>query len=407
MGTLGRPRPGARPVDRHARGRPGGDPSRRAARRPRPSSRRRSTRCARPAPRRSAQLVADPIDAVVAKVAEVDGREAIILTRPHVVAEFFHVDWTSQARRKIGVPVLHLLEHENFDEQAGGGEGVTGPSDEALAPDRSDDEARRPGDRWRRTPPSSTAGTCGWRSRPCRARSAARPRSGDLLPLAGDVDDGLMYRAVRADLTELPTPTHPEAAYDVDAQVLAAAAGPARLDAAAEAARAGAGATRPGRGDAVPPGPHRRRPPAGAAPPAPRRPPSSRAIDLRGDQVHLGVRPPDGVRPGTHLLLLDTEDELLGTLPMTGQDGTLEALVGVDDLPRGLLRRGPARGRHPRGVGADPAASQRPRGPERRRAAARAVRPTTTGPAARPVPLGAGLPAHRPGPRPGRGFPAW
>ena len=69
---------------------------------------------------------APPVDALVEKVSEVDGREAIILTRPHVVAEFFHVDWTSRARRKIGVPVLHLLEHENFDEQAGGGEGVTG-----------------------------------------------------------------------------------------------------------------------------------------------------------------------------------------------------------------------------------------------------------------------------------------
>ena len=68
----------------------------------------------------------DPIDALAAKVAAVDGREAIILTRPHVVAEFFHMDWTSRARRKIGVPVLHLLEHESFDEQAGGGEGVTG-----------------------------------------------------------------------------------------------------------------------------------------------------------------------------------------------------------------------------------------------------------------------------------------
>ncbi|SFC28330.1 hypothetical protein SAMN04487968_10541 [Nocardioides terrae] len=67
-----------------------------------------------------------PIDALKTKVAEVDGREAIILTRPHVVAEFFHVDWTSQARRKIGVPVLHLLEHENFDEQAGEGEGING-----------------------------------------------------------------------------------------------------------------------------------------------------------------------------------------------------------------------------------------------------------------------------------------
>ena len=68
----------------------------------------------------------DPIAALSAEVTDVDGREAIILTRSHVVSEFFHLDWTSRARRKIGVPVLHLLEHENFDEQAGGGEGVTG-----------------------------------------------------------------------------------------------------------------------------------------------------------------------------------------------------------------------------------------------------------------------------------------
>ena len=69
---------------------------------------------------------ADPIDALAAKVQAVGAAEVIILTRPHVVAEFFHLDWTSRARRKLGVPVLHLLEHENFDEQAGGGEGVTG-----------------------------------------------------------------------------------------------------------------------------------------------------------------------------------------------------------------------------------------------------------------------------------------
>ena len=69
---------------------------------------------------------APPVDALAAAVAKLDAREAIILTRPHVVAEFFHVDWTSKARRTIGVPILHLLEHENFDEQAGGGEGVTG-----------------------------------------------------------------------------------------------------------------------------------------------------------------------------------------------------------------------------------------------------------------------------------------
>jgi hypothetical protein len=67
-----------------------------------------------------------PVEALKAKVAEVDGREAIVLTRPHVVAEFFHVDWSSQARRHLGLPILHLLEHENFDEQAGEGEGISG-----------------------------------------------------------------------------------------------------------------------------------------------------------------------------------------------------------------------------------------------------------------------------------------
>ena len=71
---------------------------------------------------------AEPIEALAAKVAEVGAAEAIILTRPHVLAEFFHVDWTSRARRKLGVPILHLLERENFDEQAEhfGDEGITG-----------------------------------------------------------------------------------------------------------------------------------------------------------------------------------------------------------------------------------------------------------------------------------------
>ena len=67
-----------------------------------------------------------PVDALIAKVVEVDAREAIILTRPHIVAEFFHVDWSSRARRKLGVPVLHLIGHETFDEQAGAGEGISG-----------------------------------------------------------------------------------------------------------------------------------------------------------------------------------------------------------------------------------------------------------------------------------------
>ncbi|TCJ28582.1 hypothetical protein [Nocardioides jejuensis] len=68
-----------------------------------------------------------PISALVSAITTTDGREAIILTRPHLVAEFFHLDWTSKARRKLDVPVLHLLEHESIVEQsAGGGEGISG-----------------------------------------------------------------------------------------------------------------------------------------------------------------------------------------------------------------------------------------------------------------------------------------
>ncbi len=68
----------------------------------------------------------DPVDALARAVEEQGAEEAIILTRPHVVQELFRLDWTSKARRRIGVPCLHLLERETFDEQAGRGEGITG-----------------------------------------------------------------------------------------------------------------------------------------------------------------------------------------------------------------------------------------------------------------------------------------
>jgi hypothetical protein len=71
-------------------------------------------------------VTGDPIDALSAKITEVDGREAIILTEEHFVAELLRLDWTSRARRHLDVPVLHLMEQETFNEQAGGGEGVTG-----------------------------------------------------------------------------------------------------------------------------------------------------------------------------------------------------------------------------------------------------------------------------------------
>ena len=87
----------------------------------------RRSRCSGP-PARSATgelVTGDPIDALAAKIKEVDGREAIIFTEEHFVAELLRLDWTSKARRHLDVPVLHLMEQENFDEQAGGGEGAS------------------------------------------------------------------------------------------------------------------------------------------------------------------------------------------------------------------------------------------------------------------------------------------
>lgn len=60
----------------------------------------------------------DPIDALTELVAATSSAEAIILTEPHVVREFLHLDWTSRAKRKLDVPTLHLLEHVPFSAQA-------------------------------------------------------------------------------------------------------------------------------------------------------------------------------------------------------------------------------------------------------------------------------------------------
>lgn len=56
---------------------------------------------------------ADPVEALTEAAKNRSAREVVILTRPHIVAEFFHVDWTSKARKRIGVPCLHLIEHRD------------------------------------------------------------------------------------------------------------------------------------------------------------------------------------------------------------------------------------------------------------------------------------------------------
>ncbi|QGG41756.1 hypothetical protein [Aeromicrobium yanjiei] len=59
----------------------------------------------------------DPVDALLELVKQTGSSEAIILTEPHVVKEFLHIDWTSRAQRKLDVPSVRLLEHVPFDAQ--------------------------------------------------------------------------------------------------------------------------------------------------------------------------------------------------------------------------------------------------------------------------------------------------
>ena len=60
----------------------------------------------------------DPLDRLATLVRERDSAEVVILTRRHVVAEFLHVDWTNRARRRLKVPILHLLAQEEPDWEA-------------------------------------------------------------------------------------------------------------------------------------------------------------------------------------------------------------------------------------------------------------------------------------------------
>jgi hypothetical protein len=58
-------------------------------------------------------VAGDPVERLSHIVTARSSAEVIILTRPHLVAELFHTDWTHQARRRLGVPVLHLLAHRD------------------------------------------------------------------------------------------------------------------------------------------------------------------------------------------------------------------------------------------------------------------------------------------------------
>jgi hypothetical protein len=51
----------------------------------------------------------NPIDAVVALVAELDADEVVVLTEPHLLADLTRRDWASRLRHALDKPVLHVV----------------------------------------------------------------------------------------------------------------------------------------------------------------------------------------------------------------------------------------------------------------------------------------------------------
>ncbi|AUZ34383.1 hypothetical protein C3B78_07885 [Arthrobacter sp. PGP41] len=54
------------------------------------------------------------VNGLVAKVRETGAGQAVVITRPHAVADTFHTDWANKAQDQLGVPVLHLYAGSGF-----------------------------------------------------------------------------------------------------------------------------------------------------------------------------------------------------------------------------------------------------------------------------------------------------
>lgn len=55
-----------------------------------------------------------PVEGLVAKVKELDAGQAVVVTRPHALADTFHTDWANKAQDRLGLPVLHLYAGSGF-----------------------------------------------------------------------------------------------------------------------------------------------------------------------------------------------------------------------------------------------------------------------------------------------------
>jgi hypothetical protein len=54
------------------------------------------------------------VDGLVSKVKELGASQAVVITRPHAVADTFHTDWANKAQDQLGLPVLHLYAGSGF-----------------------------------------------------------------------------------------------------------------------------------------------------------------------------------------------------------------------------------------------------------------------------------------------------
>ena len=54
------------------------------------------------------------VSGLVTKVRETGAAQAVVITRPHAVADTFHTDWANKAQDQLGLPVLHLYAGSGF-----------------------------------------------------------------------------------------------------------------------------------------------------------------------------------------------------------------------------------------------------------------------------------------------------
>jgi hypothetical protein len=51
---------------------------------------------------------------LVSKVRDLGAAQAVVVTRPHAIADTFHTDWANKAQDQLGLPVLHLYAGSGF-----------------------------------------------------------------------------------------------------------------------------------------------------------------------------------------------------------------------------------------------------------------------------------------------------